>query len=154
EVKSPGGSTIILEATSIEEVERKRQRRRDGGPQLLIVTASLANVQSSPNPEAQPGLGLVKSVVQEAQPPACILVSDQIEHYAFPQAIDRCEWLYVSSGTNYVEQCRQLARKLGVISSNSGSGGKGDNRVAETVPETVPSVSSPSIASARVPDSP
>jgi len=154
QIKSPGGSTLIMEATSVDEVERKRQRRHDGASQLLVVAASLPNVQSSPNPEAQPGLDLIKSVAQEAEPPACILVSDQLEHYDVAQGIERCEWLAVNSCTNYVKQCLQLARKLGVISFDPGCRPRDDARADQSAPGTIPSVPSPSIADSPVPKPP
>jgi CHAT domain len=154
-IKSEGDSNFVTDAASVEEVKRKRQRRRDGGPQLLIMTASLRNDQLNPDCRALPGLELVKSVAQEPDPPACILVSDQPEHYDVVQEMPRCEWLYVSSSTDYVKKCLQLARKLRVIPLDPISQPQGDARVDEkTVPATILSVASPSIANSPVPNPP
>jgi hypothetical protein len=152
-IKSDGGSNFVTDADSVEEVMRKRRRRRDGGQQLLIVTASLRNDQLSPDCRAQPGLDLLKSVAQEPDPPACILVSDQPEHYDVVQEMDRCEWLYVSSSTDYVKKCVQIARKLRVIPFDPIS--QGDAHVDEKIaPATIPSVASPSITNSPVPNPP
>jgi hypothetical protein len=148
------GGTVVMDATCIEEVVRKRQRRRDGGPQLLIVAASLPNVESSPNPQAQLGLGLIQSVAQEAAPPACILVSDQPEHYQIVQVIERCELLAVNACTNYIAQCLQLARKLGVSSLDPVSVARDDSQAHASAPETVPRVPSPPLADNPVPNTP
>jgi len=51
----------------------------------------------------------------EPVPPACIVVSHREELYRTIQTIRRCELLTVDSTTNYVEECIQLARRLGVI---------------------------------------
>jgi CHAT domain len=101
-------------ALSVEDVRRKRSR--NPATELLIVAASLPNRESSPDAQARPGLNLVQSFAQDAEPPACILVSesDRIEHYRM-EGLKRCEWLTVNSTSNYVEQCVELARRLGVI---------------------------------------
>jgi hypothetical protein len=151
QISSPG-ATLVMDATSVEEVMRKRQRSPDGRMQLLIVAASLPNSQSSPDPQAQLGLDLIKSIAQEAEPPACILVSDQLEHYRAVQGIKRCEWLAVNCSTNYVEQCLQLARKLGVVSAEPVSLPEDPIQADADTPGNVPRVRSPSTGSSPVPD--
>jgi hypothetical protein len=151
---SSTGPILVMDATSVEEVMRKRRRSPHGGMQLLIVAASLPKSQSSPDPQAQLGLDLIKSLGQEAEPPACILVSDQLEHYFAVQGVKRCEWLAVNCSTNYIEQCLRLARKLGVVSAEPISGPQDPVHADADAPGQVPRVRSPSIASSPVPDAP
>jgi hypothetical protein len=104
--------TSVRIATSVEELQKKRNAQTG----LLIVAASLPQVRSSSDDEREPGLNFIRSLGSEAAPPACIVVSDRIELYRTIQSIKRCELLIVDSATNYVAQCLQLARRLGIIS--------------------------------------
>src|SRR5215470_9763256 len=87
------GGTLVMDATSVDEVIRKRQRSGGGRAQLLIVAASLPRSQSIRDHHSRLGVGLIKAVANEAEPPACILVSDRIEDYGVVQGLKRCEWL-------------------------------------------------------------
>ena len=62
----PADDVVVVEATSVEEVESERQRSLHAQNQLLIVTASLPNSRSSPDLQGQAGLNLIKSVAREA----------------------------------------------------------------------------------------
>src|SRR3954463_12185838 len=108
---SPRGRVQM--AMSVEEVAQKRRPERSE-TELLIVAASLPQQRSSADDAHEPGFSLIKSVAGEATPPACILVSDRVEHYRAVQPIKRCEWLAVDGSTDYIGQCLQLARGLGV----------------------------------------
>jgi hypothetical protein len=118
QISSPGGISVVVSATSVEDV-RKRRRYAGCRKQLLIVAASLPEHQSSPDLQGAPGLELIKSIGRELEPPACILVSERVEDYLAVQGFERCEWLAVNCCTNYVEQCLLLARKLGIISAQA-----------------------------------
>src|SRR5262245_19387471 len=107
------GATVV-QASSVEQV-RKRLKSAVDRKQLLIVSASLPSRDASPDPHAVPGLDLVKAIAQEPEPPACILVSQDMKHFLAVQPIRRCELLYVDCSTDYVRDCLQLARKLELI---------------------------------------
>jgi pentapeptide repeat protein len=111
-----GNRSSVLAAMSVEEVRKRRNAaiRRD---QLLIVQAALPSRDSSTNPEVLPGLELIKSIAREPKSPACILVSEYIEHLRIVQSIERCELLRVNASTDYVSDCLQLAKKLKVVAS-------------------------------------
>jgi CHAT domain len=121
-IGAPGTKPVM--ALSVEDVQRKRSR--NPATELLIVAASLPHRESSPDPQTEPGFNLVKFIGQDAEPPACILVSDsdRIDHYRAVQSMDRCEWLAVGCSTEYVEQCLQLARRLRIIPSDAATARK------------------------------
>ena len=112
---SPRGRVQM--AMSVEEVTQRR-RPECSETELLIVAASLPQHRSSSDNSHEPGFNLIKSVADEPRPPACILVSDRVEHYRAVQSIKRCEWLAVDGSTDYISQSLQLARRLGVISED------------------------------------
>jgi hypothetical protein len=150
---SPPG--IVREATSVEEVLQKRGRSSESEMQLLIAAASLPNRQSSPDPRSEPGLDLIKALGREAGPPACILVSDRLEHYLAVKAMSRCELLLVDPSTNYIEDCLQLACKLGVFSAEPVSVPRNSQARAQEPANDgveISFVASPSIANSPVPD--
>ena len=125
---------VVRIAMSVEEVSQKRHPG-SSETELLIVAASLPQRRSSSDDQNEPGLNLVKLVDSEATPPACILVSDRVEHYRAVQSIKRCEWLAVDGSTDYISQCLQLARRLGVISEDPGPGrSQGPLRLAARAP--------------------
>jgi hypothetical protein len=109
-----GDSATVVQATSVEQVS-KRRKSAVGREQLLIISALLPSRDASPDPHAVPGLDLIKSIAQEPEPPACILVSQDMKHFLAVQPIKRCELLYVDCATDYVRDCLQLARKLELI---------------------------------------
>jgi hypothetical protein len=109
----------IFNAMSVDEVMRWRKGTRDSATELLIVTAGLLGDRSDADLAGQPGFDLVKTLQNESNPPACILVSERIEHYREVQKMGRCEWLLVDAATNYVDLCVKLAAKLGVFSAQS-----------------------------------
>src|SRR5947209_1817354 len=91
----------VVQATSVEEV-RKRRKSAICRKQLLIVAASLPSRDPNSDAQAASGLELIKSIAQEAEPTACILVSQDIKHFLAVQSIKRCELLYVDCSTDYV----------------------------------------------------
>jgi hypothetical protein len=105
----------IVNAMSIEDVQQLHGLAPDPRTELLIITASLRQQALSRNPQAQPGFDLVRTMQNNQNPPACIVVSDRIEHYRATQTWARCEWLAIDATTNYVEQCLNLAGKLGIV---------------------------------------
>jgi hypothetical protein len=125
---------VVRIAMSVEEVSQKRHPG-SSETELLIVAASLPQHRSSSDDSREPGLNLVKLVDGETRPPACILVSDRVEHYRAVQSIKRCEWLAVDGSTDYVSQCLQLARRLGVISEDPDPGrSQGPLRIGANAP--------------------
>jgi hypothetical protein len=145
------GATVV-QATSVEEVG-KRRRSAIRRKQLLIVAASLSNRDSNSDPQAAPGLEVIKSIAQEPLAPACILVSPEIKHFLTVRAIKRCELLYVDSSTNYVRDCLQLARKLELIGAcqtqaaalpqRPGEGPGGDASAAQALLQSPPIANNP-----------
>lgn len=132
----PRGAVRI--AMSVEEVSQKRHPE-SSETELLIVAASLPQHRSSPDDQHEPGLNLIKLVDSEARPPACILVSDRVEHYRAVQSIKRCEWLAVDGSTDYIGQCLQLARRLGVVADDPAPvSSQGPVRIAAHAPILVP----------------
>jgi hypothetical protein len=111
----PKGEHCIFEAGSVEEVLRQRKRVSDPQAELLIVAASLIDGRPAVVPAAQPGLSLV-AALQAQSTPACILVSQETAHLLQVQSMPRCELLLVYDGVDYIQQCKHLARKLGVRS--------------------------------------
>jgi hypothetical protein len=112
----PAGGHRVRNAMSVQEVKRLRGSGRDAATELLIATADLLEGWSTADPQTQPGYELVKALQAGANPPACILVSERIEHYRAVQAMARCEWLLVDATTNYVDLCVRFAAKLGLFS--------------------------------------
>jgi hypothetical protein len=151
-INSTGDPSVVC-ATSVEDVHESRSSAT-GRSQLLIVTASLLHRQSSPEREAAPGLDLIRSISTQPDPPACILVSDHLEHYFVAQEIERCEWLAVNASTNYVQQCLQLARKLGVVSADPIPVATNGRQAVANASGNVPRVRSPSVVSSPVPKPP
>jgi hypothetical protein len=105
----------IFEAGSVEEVLRQRRRVSDRQAELLIVAASLIDGRPAVVPAAHPGFDLVAKL-QAQNEPACILVSQETAHLPQAQSMPRCELLLVYDGVDYIQQCKHLARKLGVKS--------------------------------------
>ena len=68
--------TVVMEAASVQEV-RKGQKAAAKRRQLLIVAATLPD-EAGPTADS-PGLKLIRSTAQEAEPPLCILVSGRPE---------------------------------------------------------------------------
>jgi hypothetical protein len=149
----PPDDVAVIEATSVEEVMRERQRSLDARTQLLIVTASLPNSRSSPDLQGQAGVDLIKSFAREADPPARILVSDRLEHSSLVRGMTRCQWLSVNACTNYIEQCVQLARELGVVSGDLTSAWSDRRQTKESTLHKIPRVRSPSLGHAPIPES-
>jgi hypothetical protein len=113
-IKLPGLHRLFT-VMSVDDVKRLRVKG-DPATQLLIVTASLPEGHLGGDLRAQSGYNLIKSLQAEPNPPACILVSERIDHYRAAQLMRRCEWLPVDERTNYFDLCLNLAAKLRVLS--------------------------------------
>ena len=139
-------------ALSVEDVRRRRTRSSRPATELLITAASLPVSQAEPLPQPEAGLDLIRSLAQEPEPPACILVSAKRAHYLAMQGFKRCEWLAVDDCTNYLDQCLLLAGKLGVLDAASAQpsvtpiGGESDGSAG-----LVPQVPSPPTAADPAP---
>lgn len=110
------GATI-REAESIAALVRQYGRVRDHSLALLIVTAPLIDDRPQAAPDPYPGLTHIAGLQASPSPAACILISQEINHLPNVQEMPRCEMLPLQVGTNYVKQCKNLARKLGVGTS-------------------------------------
>jgi V8-like Glu-specific endopeptidase len=113
-VNSPGDEPRVRSATSIEDLSKIRAEPHDTHTELIIITASLPEVPSSPNFKTLPGLALVKKLQADSSPPACILLSDDCEHREEVLG-KRLQLLQVGVSTRYVDDCIELASELGVI---------------------------------------
>jgi hypothetical protein len=134
------GQATILTAASVEEVH-KRRKFSAKNDQLLIVAVSLLSAASGAGAGATPGLDLVRSVASEAAAPRFILVSDDMKHFLAVQDVPDCEVLFVDCSTDYVRNCLQLARRLGVIKAGAAPGAARDRAIPDASPavRTVPS---------------
>jgi hypothetical protein len=113
-IRLSGGDSVVHEAVSVEDVRRLRANGHDTRTQLIIVTASLPDSRSGLNSQDLAGLTFVREVQAEPSPPACILVSDRPEHWGDVQGMSRCRLLLVGAGTNYIDDCANIAEDLGV----------------------------------------
>jgi V8-like Glu-specific endopeptidase len=112
DLQPSSGQPHPYRAMSVLEIEDIRKGAPDVQAELIIATASLPEVRSSPNLKSFPGLAFVKKLQDGRSPPACILASELAEHRDLVQAMPRCGYLYVGVGTRYVEECVDLAREL------------------------------------------
>jgi len=113
-IRQSGGDCVVHEAASVEDVRRLRGNRHDALTQLIIVTASLPDSRVGLNSQNLSGLTFIREVQAEPSPPACILVSDRREHWGDVRGMDQCRLLVVGAGTNYIDDCANLAEDLGV----------------------------------------
>jgi hypothetical protein len=111
----PEGNHRIFHARSVADAEELRKKAPDSQNELVIVTASLADGRPDTPAAEYPGLDLVNTLQALEVPPACIVVSEHVEHYAAVERMKRCALLLVDTNTEYEGQSLQLARKLGVI---------------------------------------
>jgi hypothetical protein len=112
---TPRVEVSVKFATSIDDVVRKRSPETI----LLIISTSLPQSRSSSVTEDEPALEFIKSLRAEPQAPPCIVVSDLSKHLRPISRIKGCELLFLDGSTDYVEDCLQLARKLGVVREES-----------------------------------
>lgn len=119
----PRVPALVRTARSIDELRTKRNSKT----RLLIVAACLPQFRSGGDDDRDPGISFLESLGSESVSPPSIVVSERIEHYRKVQTIERCELLLVDNSTNYIEQCLQLAHRLGIISE--GPAQRGDKQV-------------------------
>jgi len=114
-----GGRARIRAAVSVADIEALRNAGRDPAHELIIVTASLPAVPSSPDRKGWPGLAFVKAAQAGPSPPACILASECPKHRDEIQDTPRCGFLTVGIETRYDEDCLALAYELDVCAPST-----------------------------------
>jgi hypothetical protein len=77
-------------AMSVQEINAIRTDAQGFEDELIIITASLPEIRSSPNLRTAPGLAFVKKLQAGVSPPACILASELPEHGEVVQDMRRC----------------------------------------------------------------
>src|SRR5262245_21592614 len=96
---SPDDKPQLRSASSTKEIRKIREEPHDPETELIIITASLPEVPSSPNFKTFPGLSFVKELQAVPSPPACILLSVNCEHRLDVLELKRCRFLQVGIGT-------------------------------------------------------
>jgi hypothetical protein len=105
----------VLRAVTAEEAKRQRTGASDPKATLLIVDAGRDDADSAG--QGSWGLDLVGAFQQEAEPPACILMSERFDEALFfaVNAFPRCELMIADPRADLQQQFRRAAEKLHFI---------------------------------------